>query len=75
MKIGNGFPIFILLGEREVIEIKLTSAPAPEDLARLGQVADLLKANRQTLICRMRKSIFTGNRSVANLCDYLLRRT
>ncbi|MBM3883072.1 MAG: ATP-binding protein [Verrucomicrobia bacterium] len=60
--------------EREVIEIKLTSGPKPEDLARLGQVAGLTKATRQTLICRVRDSVFAGGRVVANLRDYLAAR-
>ncbi len=56
---------------REAIEIKLTSGPAPEDLARLAKVAEMINATRQTLICRVRESVFAGNRSVANLRDYL----
>lgn len=57
--------------EREVIEIKLTSGPTPEDLARLGRVADLIKATKQTLICRVQKSVFSESRAVANLPSYL----
>jgi uncharacterized protein len=57
--------------EREVIEIKLTSAPAPEDVARLGRVAELLQATRHTLICRVQKSVFGQKAWVANLRDYL----
>lgn len=59
--------------EREVIEIKLTSGPVPDDLARLGRVADLIKASKQSLICRVQKSVFGGKRAVANLPDYLKR--
>jgi len=57
--------------EREVIEIKLTSGPGPEDLARLGKVAGMIKATRQVLLCRVRDSVTTGSRWVANLPDYL----
>jgi uncharacterized protein len=56
---------------REVVEIKLTSAPTPEDLARLDKVATMVKATRQVLLCRVRDSITTGTRWVANLQDYL----
>ncbi|MFM7751007.1 MAG: ATP-binding protein [Opitutaceae bacterium] len=56
---------------REIIEIKLTSSPAPEDLARLGKIAAMIKATHSTLICRIRKSIFAEDRTVANLPDYL----
>lgn len=59
--------------EREVIEIKLTSGPGPEDLSRLGKVAGMIKATRQVLLCRVHDSITTGNRWVANLPDYLRR--
>ena len=56
---------------REVIEIKLTTAPAQEDFARLEKVAHLTKATRQVLISRTRQSIVTGNRWSANLDSYL----
>ena len=56
---------------REIIEIKLTSSPAPEDLARLGKIAAMIDATHSTLICRIRKSIFAADRVVANLPDYL----
>lgn len=56
---------------REVMEIKLTSGPTPDDLARLAQVGDLLKANQRVLLCRVRKSVTTGRHWVTNLPDYL----
>lgn len=56
---------------REVIEIRLTSGPTPEDLARLAQVADLIQATRQVLLCRVGESSTTGRRWVTNLSDYL----
>jgi uncharacterized protein len=57
--------------EREAIEIKLTSGPTPEDLARLGQVAGLIKATRHKRTCRVQDSITTGARWVTNLRAYL----
>ena len=56
---------------REVIEIKLTSGPTPEDLARLAQVGDLIKATQLVLLCRVRKSATTGRHWVTNLPEYL----
>ena len=56
---------------REVIEIKLTSGPAPEDLAQLAQVGDLINATQLVLVCRVRKSLTTGRQWVTNLADYL----
>jgi hypothetical protein len=56
---------------REVIEIKLTSGPTPEDLARLAHVADLIRATRQVLLCRVGESTTTGRQWVTNLGDYL----
>ena len=56
---------------REVIEVKLTSGPRPEDLARLGQVGDLIKAPQPVPLCRVRKSVTTGRQWVTNLADYL----
>jgi hypothetical protein len=56
---------------REVIEIKLTSGPTPEDLARLAHVAGLIKATQLVLLCRVRKSVTTGRQWITNLTDYL----
>ncbi|HXR45931.1 MAG TPA: ATP-binding protein [Candidatus Limnocylindrales bacterium] len=57
--------------QREVIEIKLTTAPAPEDFARLEKVAALTKATRQVLISRTRRSVAEGNRWSVDLAGYL----
>ena len=57
--------------EREVIEIKLTSGPTTDDLARLGKVAEMVKATRQVLLCRVRKSVTKGVKWVTRLEDYL----
>ena len=56
---------------REVIEIKLTSGPAPEDLARLVKVGEMIEATRVVLLCRVRQSATTGRQWVTNLPDYL----
>jgi predicted AAA+ superfamily ATPase len=56
---------------REVIEIKLTSGPTPEDLARLAKVGEMIKATQLTLLCRVGRSVTTGRQWVTNLTDYL----
>lgn len=70
----DGFEADLVLDfgrRREVIEIKLTSGPSPEDLARLGKVTELIKGTRQVLLCRVAKSVTTGERWVTGLEDYL----
>lgn len=70
----DGYEVDLVLengSRREIIEIKLTSSPAPEDLARLGKIAAMIGATHSTLICRIRNSIFAADRTVANLPDYL----
>jgi hypothetical protein len=57
--------------QREAIEIKLTSGPTPEDLERLGEVAVMVKATQQVLLCRVDESVTTGSRWVCGLQDYL----
>jgi uncharacterized protein len=59
--------------ELELIEIKLTTAPAPEDFARLAKVAELLKATRQVLVSRTRQSQAKGSRWSVDLATYLER--
>jgi len=38
--------------ERWAIEIKLTSNPSPEMIARLHKAADMIAATRRILVCR-----------------------
>jgi predicted AAA+ superfamily ATPase len=57
--------------QREVIEIKLSTAPAPEDFARLEKVAALVKATRQVLVSRTRQAVATGSRWSVDLATYL----
>lgn len=58
-------------GQREVIELKLTTTPAPEDFGRLEKVAALIKATRQVLISRTARPLTTGNRWSVDLSTYL----
>lgn len=57
--------------QREVVEIKLTTAPAPEDFVRLEKVAALVKATRQVLISRTRQPVATGSRWSVDLATYV----
>ncbi len=55
----------------EVIEIKLTSAPSDQDMARITRVADLLGAHRATLISRTRQPLRSAKRWSVDLATYL----
>jgi len=58
-------------GQREVVEIKLTTAPDPADFERLEKVAALLKASRRVLISRTRQPVVGGSRWSVDLPGYL----
>lgn len=60
-------------GQREVVEIKLTSAPAPEHFDKLALVASALKATRQVVLSRTRSPQVSKGRWSTNLADYLAR--
>jgi len=56
------------LGRRPwAVEIKLTSAPGPEDFARLDKAAALIGADRRILISQTRRTVAEGNRISCNL--------
>jgi hypothetical protein len=56
---------------REIIEIKLTTSPSPEDFARLEKVAALSKATRQVLISRANRAVVTKDKWSVDLAAYL----
>jgi predicted AAA+ superfamily ATPase len=58
-------------GQREVVEIKLTTAPDPADFERLEKVAALLEASRRVLISRTRQPVVGGSRWSVDLPGYL----
>lgn len=60
-------------GEREVVEIKLASAPSMADFRKLGKIAELVGASRQVLISRVSDAdvVDAGNRWSMNLSAYL----
>jgi predicted AAA+ superfamily ATPase len=56
---------------RELIEIKLSSAPAPQDLSKLDSLATKLQATRVVLLSRTRASHAEGKRWSVDLNAYL----
>lgn len=58
-------------GVREVIEIKLSSSPAPEDLVKLDALATKLQATRSILLSRTRAQHAEGRRWSVDLKTYL----
>ena len=55
LRTSDGYEIDLIVdieGERWAIEVKLTTAPTPADVARLGQAAKLVDATRIALVCR-----------------------
>lgn len=58
-------------GEREVIEIKLSSSPALEDLAKLEALGTQLRATRCVLLSRTRAVHAEGRRWSVDLKTYL----
>jgi predicted AAA+ superfamily ATPase len=57
--------------QRWAVEIKLTSAPGPEDFARLDQAADWVEASRRFLVSRTTKDAGTRTRLSCNLESFL----
>lgn len=60
-------------GHLWAIEVKLTDAPAPEDLARLDRAADLIGADRRLLVTRVARPAVRAGRGVTNVPDLLRR--
>jgi len=57
--------------ERWAIEIKLTSSPGPEDMARLEKTADLVNASRRFLVSQTRQPSGSGRRISCDLPSFL----
>ncbi|MFU8847916.1 MAG: DUF4143 domain-containing protein, partial [Opitutales bacterium] len=77
---SDGYEIDLLLdwgNERWAIEIKLTSNPSKDELARLNKVADMVEASRRILICRIAEPFGSKHMNVTNpenwLSDALLK--
>lgn len=58
-------------GSLELIEIKLTTAPSPDDFASLTKAAGLLGATRTVLISRTLEPQMSGSRWSVDLNSYL----
>lgn len=55
LRTSDGYEIDLIVdieSERWAIEVKLTTAPTPADVARLGETAKLVDATRIALVCR-----------------------
>ncbi len=53
------------------VEIKLTSSPSPEDMARLNKTADMIKASKRFLISQTQKPSGDGRRVSCSLPSFL----
>lgn len=58
-------------GKRELIEIKLTTAPAPEDLTKLRKIQSLIGADRLVLLTRCTDVVTTGSTWMTDLRGYI----
>jgi uncharacterized protein len=58
-------------GQRELIEIKLTTAPAMADLTKLRKIRELIGADRLVLLTRSEKTHVTGDTWMTDLPSYL----
>jgi hypothetical protein len=59
--------------ERWAVEIKLSSSPGPDDLARLDKAADLIRASRRLLVSQTSRPAGDARRSSCNLESFLER--
>jgi predicted AAA+ superfamily ATPase len=71
---SDGYEVDLVLDwgvERWAVEIKLTSGPSPEDVSRLNQAADMVRAPRRFLVCRVEREIENQSLLVTNLAGWL----
>ena len=59
--------------KRWAIEVKLTSDPAPQDVARLDKAADLIEADYRVLVSNTSKSAMGPRNLICNLPDLMER--
>jgi hypothetical protein len=57
--------------QKWAIEIKLTSSPSPDDIARFNKTADLIDAGKRILVCRIETPIVSERCVVCNLPFFL----
>lgn len=71
---SDGYELDLVLdwgARRWAVEVKLTSNPSPDMIARLNQTADMIDAARRILVCRTARTIETDKLLVANPAVWL----
>lgn len=71
---SDGYEIDLVLdldGALWAVEVKLSSAPSTEDMARLDRVADMIGAERRFLVSQVEKASDGGRRVSCNLTTFL----
>jgi predicted AAA+ superfamily ATPase len=71
---SDGYELDLVLDwgdERWAVEIKLTSNPSPDMIARLNKVADMIDASSRILVCRAARPIENDTLLVANPSTWL----
>jgi hypothetical protein len=71
---SDGYELDLVLdwgNERWAVEVKLTSNPSPDMIARLNKVADMIDASRRILVCRAALPIENDTLLVANPATWL----
>ena len=71
-KIEMDFYLVLDFGkELWAVEIKLTSSPGPDDMARLDKAAEMIEASRRFLISHTPRSSGNDRRRSCNLPSFL----
>ncbi len=76
LRTSDGYEIDLLLaiaGTKVAIEIKLSAAATPQDLARLERAADLVSAEHRYVVCQTAKPAASGTRGVLDLASAIKR--
>ena len=71
---SDGYELDLVLdwgSDRWAIEIKLTSDPSPDMIARLHKTADMIDASRRILVCRIARPIENDSLLVASPTTWL----
>jgi hypothetical protein len=70
LRTADGYELDLLLQLRTALvalEIKLSSRPSPDDLARLDQCAELVQAEHRYIVCQTTAPTVSRNRGVLDL--------
>lgn len=76
LRTSDGYEIDLIVEirrKRWAIEVKLTSDPAPQDVARLDKAADLVDADYRVLVSNTARSAIGPRNLVCNLPDLMER--